>query len=138
MESRGGVTGGATINDFLTSFEEKGYTGSFLIHGGGNVECTSCGAEHPANSFPIHRLRRVEGVSDPADMCIVAALECGDCHARGTFTACVGAACPPEEAEVLRLLDHTMRSGREAALDESRQDSSLVGDTGWLDGPPNG
>ncbi|MFA5862360.1 MAG: hypothetical protein WDA16_11770 [Candidatus Thermoplasmatota archaeon] len=138
MESKGGVTGGATITDFLSLFEDRGYKGSFMTKPGGVLQCGTCGAKHPADAYQVHRVRRVEGASDPSDMTIVAALECLGCHTRGTFTASVGAMSPPDDAEVLRTIDHALRPSREAMLDESLQDESLVADSGWLAGPREG
>jgi hypothetical protein len=139
VESRGGVTGGATVLDFLAHFEKEGYRSSFLVRAGGNMECTSCGAVLRADEFPLHRLRRVEGASDPADMCIVGATTCRNCGARGTFTACIGASCPPEDADVLRLLDHSTRVSRiPGPGGDLAEDPSLVRDTGWLPGPRRG
>jgi len=138
MESRGGVTGGATISDFLAFFAGQGYAGTFLVAQGGRIECANCHTQRAAEEFELSRVRRVEGVSDPDDMCIVAAMTCPECDARGTLTACYGPGLTPNDADVLRHLDHTTRVGRGAALEADRDDASLVSDTGWLPGPERG
>jgi hypothetical protein len=134
MESRGGITGGATINDFLRDFEGLGYTTQFVVRDGGRLECGACRHRLPADEVAVRSMRKVEGVSDPSDMGIVSALECPDCGARGTATFCTGAHCPPEDGEVLRRL-HDERHSTMATARANEVDSSLVNDTGWLRGP---
>jgi hypothetical protein len=138
MESRGGVTGGATISDFLAFFAGQGYTGTFLVAQDGRIECATCHTQRPADEVKLDRVRRVEGVSDPDDMCVVAAMVCPRCEARGTLTACYGAGTTANDAEVLRRLDHSTRVGRAMAIEADRDDASLVRDTGWLPGPERG
>lgn len=138
MESRGGVTGGATISDFLDFFASKGFKGTFLVVEDGRVECASCHTVRPADQVELNRVRRVEGVSDPSDMCIVAAMTCSECHNRGTLTACYGASITPRDAEVLRKLDHSTRVGRSPEMQSGLDDTSLVRDSGWLAGPDRG
>jgi hypothetical protein len=86
----------------------------------------------PADEVTVRSMRRVEGVSDPADQNLIGALECPRCGARGTATFCHGATCPPEHGEVLRRLH------QERAPQRVERDDSLVLDTGWLPGPKRG
>lgn len=135
MESRGGVTGGATLEDFLSGYAREGYGSSFVKRPEGHLLCSSCQQSVLAHRIGLHSLRRVEGVSDPADMGIVAALQCPECGARGTATFCFGPQCPPEDGLILRAFDNQRPSAHQAWDDA---DDSLVRDTGWLPGPPNG
>jgi hypothetical protein len=139
MESRGGVTGGATVGDFLADFAVRGYSATFQVRPDGKLECSRCHAWMPADEVPLQSMRRVEGSSDPADMSAVAAMQCPRCGALGTAAFCFGPHCPPEDAEVLRRLQHDERESR-VLMSEAPgpDDSSLVRDTGWLDGPNEG
>lgn len=135
MESRGGITGGATLSDFLTGYAQEGFDASFRVRPNGSLLCSACEETVPADRVRLLSLRRVEGVSDPADMGAVAALACPQCGARGTATFCFGPHCPPEDGLVLRALDNQRPS---AHLSWDTEDLSLVRDTGWLPGPRNG
>lgn len=130
--SRGGITGGFSIADALKEFERRGYVGQFAVRPGGHVECVACGCQHEPEKVPLSAMRRVEGVSDPADMVFVGALECTCCGQRGTATLKYGALAQPEEAQVLRHLDNRRAS---TALTHRREDASLVRDTGWQELP---
>lgn len=134
MESRGGVTGGASIDDFLQGYAQAGYADSFHVRPDGTLLCASCQRTVQAERVKLRSMRRVEGVSDPADMGAIAALECPECGARGTATFCVGATCPPEHGRILRALDNQRPSAQEA-WSAANADQSLVRDTGWLRGP---
>jgi hypothetical protein len=134
IDSRGGVTGGATIADFIRDFEQQGFTSEFSVRPGGRLRCSSCGRRVRAGDVSVHSLRRVEGVSDPADQSLIGALECPECGSLGTATFCHGAHCPPEDGEVLRQL-HDVRPSTAATAGALPHDESLVRDTGWLRGP---
>lgn len=140
MESRGGVTGGATVADFLADFAVRGYSATFRVRPGGQLECSRCHARMPADEVRVQSMRRVEGVSDPADMSAVAAMQCPRCDALGTAAFCFGPHCPPDDAEVLRHLHHDERQSRVLMSEERHvhEDQSLVSDTGWLAGPREG
>lgn len=133
MESRGGVTGGATLTDFLQGFAREGYQGSFIVQPDGRLLCASCRKAMPPGKVPLHSMRRVEGVSDPDDMSAIAALECPECGQRGTATFCVGARCPAEDGIALKALDNQRFQSR--AVTDAEADHSLVSDTGWLQRP---
>lgn len=104
MRSRGGVTGGLTITEALHLYEERGYTGQFGAREGGAIKCFGCGALNEPSSVPMDSMRRIEGVSDPDDMSMVAAVQCPSCGARGTLTVMYGPMAPPEDNEALRRL----------------------------------
>ena len=137
MDSRGGITGGASIRDFLTEYAGQGYTTTFIVRPAGRLECRAFGERVPAGEVAVRSMRRVEGVSDPSDMSIVGALECPRCGALGTATFCHGAHCPPEDGEVLRALQN-QRHARSETLRGQDDDASLVSDSGWLRGPERG
>ncbi len=105
MESRGGETGGLTILEVLRDFEERGYQGQFAAREGGVMKCFSCGARNEPAAVKMDSLRRVEGVSDPADMALIGALTCPKCGARGTATFKYGPDAPPGDADALRLIE---------------------------------
>lgn len=130
--SRGGISGGLTIADALREFEDRGYIGQFVIRDGGAVECQSCHAQHRPKEVALEAMRRIEGVSDPADMVFVGALRCPRCEATGTATIKYGPAAPAEDAIVLRELDDERIS---TMIARESDDESLVSDTGWLRGP---
>ena len=131
--SRGGISGGLTIADALREFESRGYIGQFIILKDGQVECTKCEAVHRPAKVPLEAMRRIEGVSDPADMVFVGALRCPSCGSTGTATIKYGPSAGPEDAAVLRGLDdHRMSS---ALMHRGEDDHSLVRDTGWLHRP---
>jgi hypothetical protein len=131
--SRGGISGGLTIADALQEFESRGYIGQFVIREGGLVECGSCHAQHRPPDVPVEGMRRIEGVSDPADMVYVGALRCPQCEATGTATIKYGTLASREDAIVLRGLHQEERPSVEASRETT--DESLVRDTGWLPGP---
>lgn len=134
MESRGGVTGGPTITDFLADFAKEGYHGTFRTRPEGRLECGECHEALDPGRVTLHSIRRVEGVSDPDDMAAIAALRCPECGARGTATFCVGTTCPPEDGLVLRALDN-QRPSSHVSWRMTDGDQSLVRDTGWLRRP---
>lgn len=129
VQSRGGVTGGLTLTDAIREYEARGYTGHFTPAAGGVVECQACGHKLRPDDVTMRSMRRIEGVSDPADMALVGALECPNCHERGTVTLAFGPHTPPEEAAILRGLEDLRPS---QASNERHDDESLVRDTGWL------
>lgn len=130
MHSRGGVTGGLTISEVLSEYEARGFTSQFAARPGGMVECVQCGHHVVPDDVVLRSMRRIEGVSDPADMALVGALECPNCHAQGTATIAFGPHAPREDAELLRRIEDI----RPSAFQNARfHDESLVRDTGWID-----
>lgn len=105
MESRGGETGGLTILEVLREYEQRGYTGQFAAREGGDIKCFSCGARMAPQEVEMESLRRVEGVSDPADMALIGALACPRCGVRGTATFKYGPDAPPGDGDAMRLLE---------------------------------
>lgn len=132
MQSRGGITGGLTIADALREFEARGYLGQFVVKDTGSVECVACHHAFAPSTVPVEAMRRIEGVSDPADMVYVGALECPECGARGTATIKYGPDAGAGESFVLRELVDRRPS---TAMSRESEDTSLVRDTGWMLGP---
>ena len=129
VTSRGGISGGLSIADALREFEARGYVGQFAIVEGGEVKCNACGHAHQPADVSLDAMRRVEGVSDPADMLFIGALQCPHCGARGTAIVNYGTLAQPDDAAALRgFEDQLPRPAHE-------HDDALVSDTGWLKGP---
>lgn len=105
MESRGGETGGLTILEVLRHYEERGYQGQFAAREGGVMKCFSCGARNEPEQVRMDSLRRVEGVSDPADMALIGALRCPSCGAKGTATFKYGPDATSADADAMRLIE---------------------------------
>src|SRR4051812_38006050 len=81
-----------TLAEVLDGFESEGFVGQFVARPGAMVECTTCHTSSPVSEIAgDHRLRRLEGASDPADMLAVAALTCPSCGTKGTLVLNYGA-----------------------------------------------
>jgi hypothetical protein len=103
----GEVTDGYTIAEAMQRLESDGYSGQFAARPGAMVRCFTCQRESQAGAVQLHRLVRTEGASDAADETVIAALTCPRCGARGTTVLNYGPEAPPDDAEVLRLLEDT-------------------------------
>jgi hypothetical protein len=126
-----------TLGDALAQFERQGFRSQFFAREGGELECSNCHTRLAAEEVAVQSMRRVEGASDPADMSVVAAITCPQCGARGTGTFGYGPTSPREDSEVLRRLDQSDRE-RQRLIEAVPSDRSLVKDSGWLPGPPEG
>ncbi|MDQ3978059.1 MAG: hypothetical protein M3314_00700 [Actinomycetota bacterium] len=93
-----------TLSDVLESLELEGYRGQMAARPAGQVLCVSCHMESDAAEMQVDDLRRLEGVSDPADMMAVAALVCPVCKTQGTLVLSYGPEASGDDAEVLALL----------------------------------
>lgn len=134
MRSRGGETGGLTLMDAIRLYEERGYGAQFGTRAGGEVKCFTCGnASHP-DDLEMRSMRRVEGVSDPADEALVAAVVCPRCDAHGVLTMMYGPMAPPEDNEALRHMRDAREALRQGVWNAPEFDSG-AGPTGG-DGPP--
>lgn len=94
--------GEETLMGVLRRYEREGFTAQFSARPGGQLLCLSCQHRADAREVPLLALHRLEGVSDPGDMAVVAALQCPNCNAKGTLAMAYGAHQSPEEAKVLR------------------------------------
>lgn len=129
MKSRGGETGGLTLRDAIAYYESRGYKGQFGAREGGQVMCFSCQTRNEPATVRLDSLRRVEGVSDPADMALVAALRCPQCGAWGTGTFMYGPMAAPEDNEAIRKVEDIRQCLQTMGSDG-------VCDLSGLDGPP--
>jgi hypothetical protein len=98
-----------SLLDILGAFRREGFTSDFFSRPGGVVECGQCHAPHPADTLELHRLERLEGDSDPAEMLAVCAVVCPNCGKRGTLVLTFGPESTREDDEVLVLLDDERR-----------------------------
>ena len=97
---------GLTLFEVIARLEDAGFTGQLIARDGGVLECTTCRTRtHAKDMAGEHRLIRIEGVSDPADMMAVAALECPSCGTPGTIVLSYGPEASLEDADILRCLD---------------------------------
>lgn len=109
--------GEASIQDVLADYETRGFTGQFGSQVDGCVLCHACDEREPAAQTPVLAMHRLEGVSDPSDQALVAALECVACGAKGTIVLSYGPEASQEDAAVLaELLDDRDQAGIEQGL----------------------
>lgn len=95
-----------TLGEVLDGLEAEGYSGQFIARQGALLECTTCKTQTPASKAAgSHRLRRLEGASDPDDMLAVAALTCPSCGTKGTLVLNYGPEASSTDDEVLQTLD---------------------------------
>jgi hypothetical protein len=93
------------LSSVLARLGEQGYTGQFASRDRGEVECLSCRTAAPAAHHHADEVTRLEGVSDPDDMVMVAPLQCPSCGTRGTLVLNYGPEAAAEESDVLLALD---------------------------------
>jgi hypothetical protein len=93
----------------LATFRDEGFTYDFATRAGGMVECGQCHVPHRADTLELHRLERLEGDSDPAEMLAVCAVACPSCGIRGSLVLTFGPESTREDDDVLELLDDARR-----------------------------
>ena len=81
--------------------------GQFRAEAGGQIHCFTCGREFDAADVDGSDVRRLEGVSDPADMLLVVGVTCPRCGAGGVLTLNYGPESTIEDADVVRALDRS-------------------------------
>jgi hypothetical protein len=91
---------GVTVAELVAAFEAEGFTATMAPRADGHIRCHTCGTELDAGRFGLHALGRTEGVSDPDDETVVAALICPVCSARGSLVLKYGPGASPEDATV--------------------------------------
>jgi G6PDH family F420-dependent oxidoreductase len=94
-----------TITEVVDELQANGFDGQLRVHEGGRLECLACHTTSDAHDLTVHAVRRLEGASDPADMLLVAAVECPACHRRGTVILGYGPEATIEDAEALLAID---------------------------------
>lgn len=101
-------TGATQLTDVLRIAEEAGFTARFDVAEDASdndaLRCSQCNSESSASSFERRWTRRLEGVSDPADMLHVSALTCPNCGSDGVFVSPFGPAASERQAAVLGAL----------------------------------
>ena len=100
-----------SLTSVLPELDGAGFAGQFTPLEGGSVRCLSCREEFAADRIEADQVRRLEGVSDPADMVIVVPLTCPHCETKGVLVAHYGAEASPEEGDVVVALTRTPTSG---------------------------
>jgi hypothetical protein len=93
-----------TLTAALHALEHAGYTGQFKVLEFARVQCLTCRDEFDGRDAAIESLRRLEGVSDPADMLAVVALTCPGCEAKGSLVLGYGPDASLEESQLLVAL----------------------------------
>jgi hypothetical protein len=108
-----------TLRSVVDALTDQGYTGQFAARPGGRVECLVCRADAPAHRYHADEVTRLEGVSDPDDMVMVAPLRCRSCGALGTLVLGYGPEASEDDSDVLVALERTPS----APIDPQRSDS---------------
>jgi hypothetical protein len=98
-----------TLLDVLARYTRNGWSSQFASQAGGTVECESCHRVTEAAELPVLELRRLEGASDPDDMLAVVAIECPNCHLRGSLVLNYGPTATEEDSSVLLQLGDAPR-----------------------------
>jgi hypothetical protein len=99
----------------LGALEDDGYVDQFVPRARGVVRCTAGDHEFSASSAVVDQNRRLEGVSDPADMVIVLSLHCPICDRAGTLVLHYGPEASAEESDALDAFERPGRPGGAAA-----------------------
>jgi hypothetical protein len=97
--------GSDSLLEVLNEAADEGFAAQFVALPDGLVECVECGASSPSSAFELVGYRRLEGVSDPADMLLVAWVRCPRCGAHGTLTLGYGPNASESDASILHGLD---------------------------------
>ena len=104
------------LSAVLARLGEQGYTGQFATREQGRVECLTCRTSAPAGSHQADEVTRLEGVSDPDDMVLVAPLRCASCGAMGTLVLNYGPEASADESDVLLGLDREPHEATTASV----------------------
>ena len=83
--------------------------GQFRADEGGCIHCFTCSRDFAAADVDGSSMRRLEGVSDPADMLLVLGVTCPHCGTGGSLTLSYGPEATIADAEVLRAVDRPSR-----------------------------
>lgn len=94
-----------TVTDVLRELEAQGYSGQLRAVEGARIQCLTCRAVFAAHDAAAEHVRRLEGVSDPADMLAVVALRCPRCATPATLVLDYGPDSSPEDSDVVVALD---------------------------------
>ena len=90
----------SSLAAILDDFQAAGFTTDLSATDAG-VACGTCRSVSPAGQLLVHRLRRLEGASDPADMLAVVGATCPGCRCDGTLVLAYAPGGDPAHADVL-------------------------------------
>jgi len=88
----------------LAGFEANGFVEQFIVLDEGSIRCQGGDHRFSADDAIVDGERRLEGVSDPADMMIVVGLTCSVYRRKGTLVVHYGPAASAAEADALVAL----------------------------------
>lgn len=100
----GAPSDNTTLVELTAALRGDGYRGSLSATPEGSIRCSECGNDTSPGAFDLHRQRRLEGASDPADEMLVVAGSCGACGARGVLLLGYGPAASAADAAVVEQL----------------------------------
>jgi len=100
-----------TIVDIDREYAEAGFHTDMFVTDDAMLRCSGCNSLVSPDHVDVHSIRRLEGASDPADMCAVIALICPVCQAHGTAVLRFGPEAGPEEVEVWQRTNDRRTSG---------------------------
>jgi len=92
------------VADSLRHLEKKGFEAQFIPREGAKLQCGECRYTMSPEEIRQLTLRRVDFETDPSQQALIAALECPQCHAKGTYAFSYGPQADANEAEILRIL----------------------------------
>ncbi len=110
-----------TLKEVLATFAADGFDANMTVTEDALLRCPECRTESPADTVVVRGLRRLEGVSDPADMLAVAAVTCPSCGARGSAVLNYGPEADTGAALALRAFE-AEDSRAEQPVTESSED----------------
>lgn len=90
-----------TSTAVIDALAERGFTGQFIPHPDGMIECGACGATTAAAEYTVESVRRLEGASDPDEMVAVVAAVCPRCAQAGVLVLGFGPAGSDIDADVI-------------------------------------
>jgi hypothetical protein len=93
-----------SLASVLAGLQNGGFGGN-LRRSGSDVVCGTCQSVLRPDELLVHRLRRLEGASDPADMLAVVAATCPGCGTDGTLVLGFGPSADPDDGALLVALD---------------------------------
>ncbi len=99
-----------TLTDAIHRLQAEGYTGNWFANRDHLLECNESGDVLDPEEALIDHILRFEGQSDPGDMTILFALRT-PAGSKGLYSAAFGADMPPEDADVIALMQHRTADG---------------------------
>jgi hypothetical protein len=93
-----------SVDGELHDLDDDGMKGTFAVHAGAHLKCSSCSQEIDARDAQIVDVRRLEGSSDPTEMAAVVGLRCPRCHNLGKLVVSFGPMASAEDQDVLLAL----------------------------------